>query len=332
VGRGFSYPPDLIEKLVAVLPRLVRGKDALLDLLAEGRPSKSLLADLRRRVDADRSAVSKYEMARTVLTHLNAGGDATLGGLRRVLQRVVEWTDFSTSSDTDRAVARGLVAEIQDLVRTKTWLHEVREAKTAERRSHMAEGEAALEARRQHEAELARIHQGLVRLIAASSPQARGKALEPLLNALFRAYGILLRDDFTVRVEGVGVVEQVDGAVEFDGHVYLVEMKWHAEALGKEHIDSHMMRLVTRPEARGIVVSASGYAATTIEWAGQALHQKLLVLVTLEEILVWLDQRADLRAMLAHKVQAAILDKQPFARLVDPAQIQTISAHPGRVD
>ncbi len=58
-------------------------------------------------------------------------------------------------------------------------------------------------------------------------PQQRGKLLEVVLNDLFRAYNIHVREDFRRRDPESGVVlEQIDGVIELDGSVYLVEMKW----------------------------------------------------------------------------------------------------------
>jgi hypothetical protein len=46
------------------------------------------------------------------------------------------------------------------------------------------------------------------------------------LNSLFAFAGFLVREAFTIKGdEGQGIVEQIDGAVEIDGVLYLVEMK-----------------------------------------------------------------------------------------------------------
>jgi restriction system protein len=49
-------------------------------------------------------------------------------------------------------------------------------------------------------------------------PYRRGKLFESVLNRLFAAESILIREAFTlVGDEGEGVVEQIDGAIELDG-------------------------------------------------------------------------------------------------------------------
>ena len=58
-------------------------------------------------------------------------------------------------------------------------------------------------------------------------PQERGKLLEAVLNDLFRAYGILVREDFRRKAPDSSIVlEQLDGVIELDGAIHLVEMKW----------------------------------------------------------------------------------------------------------
>jgi hypothetical protein len=55
----------------------------------------------------------------------------------------------------------------------------------------------------------------------------RGRALESILNDLFRNFDILIKESFSLRgSHGEGILEQIDGAVELNGQVFLVEIKW----------------------------------------------------------------------------------------------------------
>ncbi len=57
--------------------------------------------------------------------------------------------------------------------------------------------------------------------------QERGRLLEKFASRLFELYGILIREPFRLfDDEGNVLVEQVDGAIEIDGNIYLVEIKW----------------------------------------------------------------------------------------------------------
>jgi hypothetical protein len=55
------------------------------------------------------------------------------------------------------------------------------------------------------------------------SPQDKGYALEKLFTDLMRISGIPVEEPF--RIQG----EQLDGAIKYDGHYYLVELKWTSD-------------------------------------------------------------------------------------------------------
>jgi restriction system protein len=147
-------------------------------------------------------------------------------------------------------------------------------------------------------------------------PHRRGKALEGVLNRLFSAFNVLVREGFTLRIDGAGVVEQVDGVIEFDGHIYLVEMKWWDTPLGVGEVSQHLVRLFGRHEVRGLFIAANGYTAPAIEQCRGTLSQRVIVLMTLEEIVRMLEEDRSLLTMLSRKVQAAIIDRNPFASVV----------------
>src|SRR4029079_18473326 len=90
-------------------------------------------------------------------------------------------------------------------------------------------------------------------------PHQRGRDLEAVLNRLFQLDGILIRESFRRKGEGGHTIEQIDGAVEIAGHLYLVEVKWHKEPIDVQAVQVLLSRLFLRPEARGIFIAANGY-------------------------------------------------------------------------
>ena len=116
---------------------------------------------------------------------------------------------------------------------------------------------------------------------------------------------------------GKGVIEQIDGVVEIDGDLYLVEMRWWKSPIGPGEVSPHIVRIFNRGlQVKGIFISYSPYTDGAIETCKQALAGGAVVaLCTLEEI-VWVldryEQGADLRATLRAKVHAALLDKCPW--------------------
>lgn len=148
-----------------------------------------------------------------------------------------------------------------------------------------------------------------------TNPQERGKALEAVLNAMFETYGVLVRNAFALRgADGEGVVEQIDGVIELDGHLYFTELKWWAAPLGKAEIAEHLIRVFSRAESRAAIISTSGFSDAAIATCRDALPNKVVVLCTLEELVHLLELEEDLKKFMRRKIHAAIIDKNPFYR------------------
>lgn len=155
-------------------------------------------------------------------------------------------------------------------------------------------------------------------LPSRGEPQKRGKLLESVLNDLFRAYGILVREDFKRKDQtGSVVVEQIDGIIEFGGHIYLVEMKWLGLPVGVPELSSHMMRLFARDGVRGIFISNSDFASSAIAECVTHSTQKTMALCTLREIVMLLMNERDLVALLREKVRVAVIDKKPYHEILN---------------
>jgi restriction endonuclease Mrr len=121
------------------------------------------------------------------------------------------------------------------------------------------------------------------RLFGESDPQARGRQLEAVLNRLFAAYGLLIRESFTLRCDSTGApLEQIDGTIELDSHLYLVEMKWLSASVGRGDVSEHLVRVYGREGARGLFISSSDYSAGALEVCKEALSQRVIVLATLQ--------------------------------------------------
>lgn len=138
------------------------------------------------------------------------------------------------------------------------------------------------------------------------------------MNRLFASYEILVREAFTIKgVCGEGVIEQIDGVAELDGHIYLVEMKWWNSPIGPGEVSPHLVRIFGRGgQVRGLFISYTNYTDAAIIQCREALTQgRVVVLSTLEEIVSILSQNGDLKVWLKTKTEAAIVDKKPFFRV-----------------
>ena len=99
-----------------------------------------------------------------------------------------------------------------------------------------------------------------------------------------------MRDAFTVRGnDGEGVIAQIDGLIEFKGQLYLVEMKWLKDPVGRSEMATHLVNIYGRGDVRGLFISASEYTPAAIEDSRAALAQKVCVLADLQEIVALLE-------------------------------------------
>ena len=276
-----------------------------------------MLKDLESRVRTDRSSIGKHEIARTVLKRLNERGEATLRERREVVKRVVEFEDFSACWDNDRLVAQGLVAQVRKLVDVRDSFTRMKDERDAERRAAADARTAQLRALQEKKQELQSIRDDLAALFGMKDAWARGKKLEVVLNRLFKACGISVREAFTLRGdEGTGVVEQIDGVIALDGELYLVEMKWWDPPLGPGEVAQHQVRVFHRDQARGIFISASGYTDAAVQSCRESLSKAVFVLCELEEFVRALENDRPIADLLKLKVDAAIAEKKPLHRVL----------------
>lgn len=318
MNQIYHYPPDLLTLLVEAIPLLApRKRDVILFFTGAGVPT-SITADVSQRLRENASSINKYEIARSVLTRINDGGDPLLRARREVVRRVCEFEDFSACWPDDQLKARGLVAQVRQLVNTKDSFTRMNEERERERRERVEGERKRREAVAAQAARLEGAHRQVVQLFAVASPQRRGKLLEAALDEVFSASGVKLREAFELRDASGVVLEQVDGAVELDHEVYLVEAKWHTSPVGPEGISRHISRLLSRADARGVVISASGFTAAAVRTAADALNLRTVVLCDLAEVVSSLERREAIDALLRAKVRAAITDRNPYYQpLVD---------------
>lgn len=187
-----------------------------------------------------------------------------------------------------------------------------------ETRGDSAQARAAHAAKLEQKRKVVEVRDRLNALFGMDAePQKRGKLLEGVLNDLFRAYGIHVKEDFKRLDQGsTVVVEQIDGVIEFEGHTYLVEMKWLKDPVGVNELSSHFMRLFARPDVRGLFISTSDFASTCIAECHTHSANKTMVLSSLREFVMLLLNEGDLLLMLRAKVQAAVLEKKPFLEII----------------
>jgi hypothetical protein len=247
INAIFQYTPDLLNLLIDAIPRICRSKKDVLTFFKGAGVNSALMSDLTLQVKNDKDRISKYEITRTILTRLNERGDATLRERREILKRITELEDFSSCWPKDEWEARGFVAEIRRVINIKDSFTRINQEREAEREKRIIEEQSKREEIEQRRTKLATVRKDLSALFGETNHQKRGKQLESVLNSLFKVSGILVREAFTLNgSSGEGIVEQIDGAVEIDGDLYLVKMKWWNKPLGVNEVSPHLVRLFNR--------------------------------------------------------------------------------------
>lgn len=208
---AYHWPPELMDLLIDLVPRLNRSKEGVLGFFRGAGVSEDLLAPHRHQLAADKSAVSEYKIARAVLTRINEQGDAGLGVRREILKRAIDFEDFSTLWPDDRLPAQGLQAGVRRLVNVKDSFTRMSQAHDAERAARLKARTSELERLARRKARFEALRDRLTNLFGEADPRQRGSALEGVLNDLFATEGISIRESFTLRSEEGYPVEQIDG-------------------------------------------------------------------------------------------------------------------------
>lgn len=312
----YHYPPELFSLLKDVIPKLVRSKRDVLTVFRGAGVEGESIRELERIVSRDRDSISKYDIAQRLLTDLNEKGDTTLAQRRKLLQRVVQWEDFSTCWDNNVYAAKGLVSDIRRVVNVKDSFTRMNQEREREKReSAQKHSERAAAARKERE-EKERVKGELFALFSEPNPQSRGLKFEKVLSSVFELYDISISEAFTrSSPAGSGVIEQIDGAVEIDSHIYLVEAKWYDAKVGVGEVSQHLQRIFSRADARAIIISASGFTSAAIDTTREALSAKVVVLCELREIVQTFVDDTSLTDVLRKKIRAAQLRKEPFVHV-----------------
>ncbi len=316
LDTSYHYPPELLELLCDAVPALFRSKQGVVDFFVGAGVPDKLVGDWKIKIKQDRDNVKKHEIARSVLCRLNDSGESALAFRREVIKRISEFDDFSSCWENDRYKAQGLVAHIQKLVNVKDSFTRINLEREKERKQRQAVYTASVQEKQKEAQERAAIKDSLYRLFSEIDPHKRGKRLEGILNNLFSFAGFLIREAFALKgTAGQGIIEQIDGAIEIDGMLYLVEMKWWDKPIGRQEIAPHFVSVYGRGDVGGIFISYSGFSAAAIEDAKTGLAQKVFVLTELQEIVQVIDREGDLKSFFKEKINRARSDRNPFYQL-----------------
>jgi len=308
MADSFHFPPELLSLLIDTIPRLNKSKKDLLLFFANCGVESSILQKYVVALKRDRTSVNKFEVTREVLTILNQGGDRMLGIRRQLLQRVVCFDSFDMCWENDRDHAKANVAEICRIVKLKDTVTRFEQIADREPQNIVRQNQQRLQLIAEKKEQYQALKNQLMGLFSMENPQKRGKALETALNNLFAFFQIGIHEAFCVYDDEIGkCYEQIDGVIEVGSNLLLVEMKWEQTQIGAEPIGRLVGRTFTKAGVDAALISYSGFTETGVRTANNALSQRVVILVELQDIVTILTLEKDMKEYFATKIKYAKL-------------------------
>ena len=131
------------------------------------------------------------------------------------------------------------------------------------------------------------------------APQERGYAFEKFLNTLFNTFDMKARSPFCL------VGEQIDGSIEFEGNIYLIEAKWQNALVGNADLLALHGKVGGKATwSRGIFISYSGFTQEGLEAFSKGRPTNLIA-VTGQDLYFILEGGMSLDQMIRLKARLA---------------------------
>lgn len=313
MALSYHFPPDLFNLLVDAIPKINKTKKDLLAFFKNVGTPISLLNKYYSLISYDPKQISKKDITREVLEHLNSSDSNEYLGIRRkLLQRVVDFTAFNTCYDNDVDSAKARIYEIKQLVNLKDSVTKQEQFIESERQEKIKIKQQQLNMLTTSKNKFEYISDNFNKLFSISNPQQRDKSLEIVLSDLFTFFKIGIREPFCIADEETGkVYEQIDGTIEINTYLTIIEMKWENSPIGAEKISRFMGRLFSRNNVDGIIISYSSFTSTVQPTVKEWLNQKTVALVDLQDINKLLNLKKDLPAYLTSLIREVRLNKNP---------------------
>lgn len=313
MATPYHYPPDLFNLLVEAIPRINKTKKDLLAFFKNVGTPSNFLNKYYNIIKSNPKLISKKDITREILEHLNSNNsNEYLGIRRRLLQCVVDFTAFNTCYENDIDVAKARISDIKQLVALKDSVTKQEQFLAHERQEKIKARQVQLNAISASKAKFETIVNNFNQLFTMPNPQMRGKTLETVLNDLFSFFKIGIKDAFCIADEESGkIYEQIDGVVELNGYLTLIEMKWENSPIGADKVSRFIARIFLRYNVDGIIISCSSFTDTSIFAAKDALAQKSIALIDLQDIYKLLMLKKDLPTYFISVMREVRLRKNP---------------------
>lgn len=282
------YSADIQQLIIETLVSVVWYKKDLFRIFNSSGVPSSVLVNIPKEFNG--RELTKREISDYVIGRLAAMGDNGLGPLRRIVQQLTNWRDFSAAADEKKArlaveLLRRVVGERDQETEEARQKRELEKKRRQEEQAKRAEKSA----------KLAELHERFLNLMSSTEPQKRGYALQDLLYELFKVSG--LKPGLPFRIVG----EQIDGDFVLDGDDFLLEAQWEKDKPTAEDLYGFQGKVARKFEGtRGLFASIEAFSSTSLEAFGRGVQPNIL-LMDGEDLIYVLEQRIDLGTLLLQK-------------------------------
>lgn len=198
--------------------------------------------------------------------------------------------------DSEKKIAEAKAAVTELRRYTQPYEAELLEQEKA--RERIAEAQATAAEKRSFEDRLAALKRGYEELVVMDDPQARGRALEPLLRDLFALFDLDPRAAFVLHGE------QIDGSFSLGETHFLLEAKWQKEAVDRAALSVFKDKVQGKIEnTLGLFISVNGFHESAVEH--HSGHGAQMLLMSGGDLYLVLDGRVDLVELLRRKLRHA---------------------------
>lgn len=183
-------------------------------------------------------------------------------------------------------------------MRKFTQPYEVELLEQEKARERIAEAQAMAAEKRSFGDRLVALKRGYEELVVMEDPQARGRALEPLLRDLFALFDLDPRAAFVLRGE------QIDGSFSLGDTHFLLEAKWLKEAVDRAALSVFKDKVQGKIEnTLGLFISVNGFHESAVQH--HSGHGAQMLLMSGGDLYLVLDGRIDLVELLRRKLRHA---------------------------
>ncbi len=293
-------PESLVSRFAVAARDVLWFKDKVLRVFERTGVPSSILKDLQQRRDEP-----TIKLAQSLVDLLEQMGPDGQQILQRLFAQVADWDDLSHLRPEKRTPAKRSQAELKKAIRAYADQQRFLRDRESEQQR---EREARAEVSALDHTKLQRFRDEFDRVFVMEDTQARGNALEPLLNEIFDYYCPRNRGPFR------RVGEQVDGNFYFDNHHYYCEIRWRKDKATAADVSVLRDRATAGfgGDVKALFISFEGFTEECVRSVRQRAAAERVILMDGMDLRSVLNADIAFEILLDEKQALAVRDQRTF--------------------